>query len=293
MKRRAGAPTLLGAHMSVAGGLHEGARRLGEVKASALQVFTKNSNQWAAKPISDDDARRFREASAEHGVRYCAAHSSYLINLAAEGELGERSFASFVEEIHRCAIYGIPDLVFHPGAHVGAGAEAGLKRVASAMRRALDRTAGKPVRLLIEITAGQGSCLGCRFEQVRDLLDLVGGDGPRVGTCFDTCHAHAAGYDLSDEDSARKAFDEFDRVVGARTLGLFHLNDAKKPAGSRVDRHEHIGKGTIGLAGFRVLAADARFRSVPKVLETEKGDDPKTGRSYDAMNLETLRRIGF
>ncbi|HKE01338.1 MAG TPA: deoxyribonuclease IV, partial [Planctomycetota bacterium] len=155
----------------------------------------------------------------------------------------------------------------------------------------LDETSDVRVRLLIEITAGQGSSLGSRFEEVRDLIALVDG-GARVGTCFDTCHAHAAGYDLSKPESAKAAFDEFDRVVGSRTLGLFHLNDAKKPVGCRVDRHEHIGKGTIGLAGFRVLAKDSRFRSVPKVIETEKSVDGD-GLAFDRMNLATLKRAGF
>jgi deoxyribonuclease-4 len=288
--------TLLGSHVSVAGGLHEGARRLGELAeygANAMQVFTKNSNQWAEKPVTPEQAALFREAREANGVKYCVSHDSYLINLAAEGELAKKSYASFVGEIRRCHEYGIGDVVFHPGAHVGAGVDAGLKRVAKAMTRALAETADTNVRLLIEITAGQGTCLCARFEEVRDLLALCGGASARLGTCFDTCHAHAAGYDLSTEEGAARAFDEYDRVVGAKTLGLFHLNDAKKPCGSRADRHEHIGQGTIGLAGFRVLAADKRFKKVPKVLETEKGENPKTGRDYDAENLERLRAVGM
>lgn len=283
----------LGSHVSVAGGLHEGVRRLSELGANALQVFTKNSNQWASKPVTEEQVRLFREARARARVKYCVSHDSYLINLAAEGELWKKSYDAFVGEIRRCAEYGIEDVVFHPGAHVGAGVKTGLERVAKGIRRALDETAECQVRLLIEITAGQGTCLCARFEEVRDLLDLCGGHGPRLGTCFDTCHAHAAGYDLSTLDAAKRAFDHYDEVVGCRTLGLFHLNDAKKPLGSRADRHEHIGKGTIGLAGFRALALDKRFRAVPKVLETEKGVNPKTGRDYDAENLEVLHSIGL
>ncbi len=294
--RKDDAPTLLGSHVSVAGGLHEGVRRLAAYRAlgaNAIQVFTKNSSQWEARPVDPEAAERFRAACAESGVLYAATHDSYLINLASTGEMAKKSYRAFVDEIRRCDAYGIGDLVFHPGAHVGAGTAPGLKRVAKAMRRALDATADSRVRLLIEITAGQGTCLGARFEEVRDLLELAGAPDPRIGTCFDTCHAHAAGYDLSTEASARRVFDEFDRVVGASTVGLFHLNDAKKPLGSRVDRHEHIGSGSIGLAGFRALAADARFRRVPKVLETEKGVNPSTGRDYDEENLERLRALGM
>ncbi|MFN0207959.1 MAG: deoxyribonuclease IV [Planctomycetota bacterium] len=285
------AAALLGSHMSVAGGLHEGARRLREAGGNALQVFTTNSNQWAAKPVAHETAELFRNACKQYGVKYCVSHDSYLINLAAVGELAKKSYLTFVEEIKRCELYGISDVVFHPGAHVGAGVEAGLKRVAKNVMKALDATAKGKVRLLIEITAGQGTCLGARFEEVRDLLALCGGPSPRLGVCFDTCHAHAAGYDLSTEAGARAVFDQFDKIVGINTLGLFHLNDAKKPAGSHADRHEHIGRGTIGLSGFRVLGADKRFAKIPKVLETEKGINPSTGRDYDIENLEILRSM--
>lgn len=283
----------LGSHVSAAGGLHEAARRLGELGADALQVFTKNNNQWASKPITREQAELFRTARERHGVRACVSHDSYLINLAADGALGKRSNAAFVEEIRRCAVLGIEAMVFHPGAHVGAGVRVGLTRVAASVRRALEETAGLPVRLLIEITAGEGTCLGSRFEEVRDLLDASGGASARLGTCFDTCHAHAAGYDLSTEESAQRVFDAFDATVGLATLGLVHLNDAKKPAGSRLDRHEHIGRGTIGLSAFRAMARDPRFEGVPKVLETEKGLDPDSGRDRDAVNLERLRALGF
>lgn len=284
---------MLGSHVSVAGGLHEGARRLGEAGGEAMQVFTKNSNQWAAKPVTDEQVALFRNACREHGVKYCVSHDSYLINLAATGDLAKKSYDAFVDEIRRCDRYGIGDVVFHPGAHVGAGVAEGLKRAAAQIRQALDETSECKVRLLIEITAGQGTCLCARFEEVRDLLDLCGGASARVGTCFDTCHAHAAGYDLSTEESAAAAFDLYDKIVGAKSVKLFHMNDAKKPAGSRADRHEHIGRGTIGLAGFRVLARDRRFVKIPKVLETEKGNNPETGRDYDLENLEILRSVGF
>ncbi|MBI3818568.1 MAG: deoxyribonuclease IV [Planctomycetes bacterium] len=284
---------LLGSHVSVAGGLHEGARRLHEVGGNAMQVFTKNSNQWAAKPVTEENVELFNKARKQYNVDYCVSHDSYLINLAAVGELGTKSYEAFVDEIRRCDRYGIGDIVFHPGAHVGAGVEAGLARVAERLVRALEETADTNVRLLIEITAGQGTCLCARFEEVRDLLGLCGGAGARLGTCFDTCHAHAAGYDLSSEAKAAEAFDLFDKIVGASSVKLFHLNDAKKGVGSRADRHEHIGKGTIGLGGFRALARDKRFRDVPKVLETEKGTNPATGRDYDAENLECLRKAGF
>lgn len=222
----------LGSHVSVAGGLHEGARRLSEAGGRAMQVFTKNSNQWAAKPVTDEQVELFKSACKQYGVQYCVSHDSYLINLAAEGDLGLKSYHGFVDEIRRCDRYGITDVVFHPGAHVGAGVDVGLKRVAKNIIKALDETTDTRVRLLIEITAGQGTCLCARFEEVRDLLDMCGGAGPRLGTCFDTCHAHAAGYNLAEEESAAAVFDLYDRVVGAKTVQLFHMNDAKKPAGS-------------------------------------------------------------
>jgi len=290
---------LLGSHVSVAGGLHEGVSRLAALRfgngrrARALQVFTKNSSQWVGKPVTAEAAAAFRAARAEHGVEYCAAHSSYLINLAGEGEMGKKSRAAFVDEIERCEAYGIEDLVFHPGAHLGTGVTPGLKRVAAAMDGALKATAGSSVRLLIEMTAGQGTCLGWRLEEIRDLLDLLGAPRPRVAICVDTCHMHAAGYDLSKEETAAQALDELDRTIGAGSIALFHINDAKKPCGSRVDRHEHIGRGTIGLAGFRVLARDARYRAIPKVLETEKGSDEATGREWDEVNLEELATAGM
>jgi deoxyribonuclease-4 len=279
--------------MSVAGGLHEGARRLGEVGAHALQVFTKNSNQWAAKPVTEEQIEQFRSACRRYAVKYCVSHDSYLINLAATGELGKKSYAAFVDEIRRCDQYGIGDVVFHPGAHVGAGVDTGLKRVAKQLLRALDATSNCDVRLLIEITAGQGSSLCARFEEVRDLIASCGGLSKRLAVCFDTCHAHAAGYDLSSAEAAVGSFDEFDRIVGCASIALFHVNDAKKPCGSRADRHEHIGRGTIGLAAFRMLGTDPRFSSVPRVLETEKGINPATGRDYDIENLETLRSLGW
>lgn len=287
------APSLLGSHVSVAGGLHEGVRRLVAAGGNAMQVFTKNSNQWAAKPITDGQVDQFQAACREYGVAYAVSHDSYLINLAAGADGGEKSYLSFVDEIRRCERYGIGDLVFHPGAHLGIGVEAGLKRVAERVVAALEATSGSNVRLLIEITAGQGTCLCADFSEVRDLLGMCGGVSPRLAVCFDTCHAHASGHDLSTEEGAAAVFDEFCNKTGLGAVQLFHLNDAKKPCGSRADRHEHIGRGTIGPACFRALAADRRFGGIPKVIETEKGVNPETGVDFDVENLTRLRSLGL
>jgi deoxyribonuclease-4 len=229
----------------------------------------------------------------KNGVEVALSHDSYLINLAAPaGPLRRRSVASFLAEVRRCEALGIAAVVFHPGAHLGAGESVGIRRIAAALREVLRRSYGARVRLYLETTAGQGSAIGWRFEHLRDLLDLAG-DSRRTGVCFDTCHVHAAGYDLSTEAAYARAMEAFDRVVGTSRIGAFHLNDSKRECGSRVDRHHHIGRGTIGIAGFRALARDFRFFDVPKVLETPKGIDLASGRDWDAVNLARLRRIGM
>jgi deoxyribonuclease-4 len=279
--------------MSIAGGTPLAAERGGAFRCTAIQIFTKNGNQWAEREVTPEEGRAFREAMARHGVEVALAHDSYLINLAAPAApLRKRSLHAFVGEVRRCAALGIPFLVFHPGAHVGEGERAGIGRVSRSLRESLKRTEGLPVVLAIETTAGQGSSLGWTFEHLRDLIDGAGA-GPRLGVCLDTCHVHASGRDLSTEGGVARCLEDFDRIVGLERLCAFHLNDCKKPAGCRVDRHEHIGRGTIGLAGFRALAREKRIAPLPKVLETPKGTDPATGRAWDAVNLERLRRLGL
>ena len=278
---------LLGVHVSVAGGLHKGideARRHG---CGAIQLFTRNQQQWKARPLDDEEIRLFREARDGAGhVRRAFAHDSYLINLASpDPALRKRSIDAFLEEVRRSEALGLDYVVTHPGSHVGAGEEEGLKRIAEAFSDVHRRTPGFRVRILIETAAGQGTALGRRFEELAWILLHV--DGPeRMGVCFDTCHVFAAGYDISTEAGYAKTMQSFDDVIGLRRLLAFHLNDSKKGLGCRVDRHEHIGKGSLGLTVFRCLMNDPRFIETPMVLETPKDDD------MDRVNLAVLRSLG-
>ncbi len=274
--------------MSVAGGLDQAPLRGRAVGCEVAQIFTKNSNQWAAKPLAPDEIERFKQAQAEAGVPVLMAHDSYLINLCAEGDLLAKSEAAFREELERCEALGIPYLVTHPGAHLGAGEEEGLRRMAAVLDRVHAATCGFRSKILLENTAGQGSCVGHRFEHLKRLFDLVR-EPERLGVCFDTCHALAAGYDLRAPEGYRRVMDEFDHLVGLERLRAFHLNDSKKGLGCRVDRHEHIGRGELGLEAFGALLNDPRLEDRPMVLETPKGEEG--GVDLDAINLTTLRRL--
>jgi deoxyribonuclease-4 len=276
----------IGAHQSIAGGLEravEAARRDG---CEALQIFTRNQTQWKAKPLTDDQVERFQTAVADWGVprERLMVHDSYLINLAApERALRKKSLDAFVRELERCAALEIPYLVMHPGAHRGQGEAKGITLVAAALTRALERTAGNgdAATVLIETTAGQGTCLGHRFEHIRDLLERIE-PRRRVGVCVDTCHLFAAGYDLSTDEEYERTFRKMNRVFGLKHVRAFHLNDAKQPLGSRADRHARIGEGTIGRTAFRRLMNDRRFADLPGVLELP--------RPYPPM-LTRLRRL--
>ena len=275
--------------MSISGGVHLAVERALEVGATALQVFVKSSRQWLSKPLPADEIAAFRSAAEEHGLaQHTLAHSSYLINLASADEaLWSRSVTALEDELSRCAELGIASLVLHPGSHVGQGEEAGLRHVARALKRVLGgRTRHEAVSVLLETTAGQGSNLGHRFEQLAWLIEHSG-VGERLGVCFDTCHVLASGYDIRDPRGFRATLAEFDREIGLDRLRAFHLNDSKFGAGSRRDRHEHIGKGEVGLEAFRMIVNDARFRQLPMVLETPKGKDLAEDRS----NLARLRAL--
>ena len=276
---------ILGAHMSIAGGVDKAIARGMKVGCDALQIFTKNASQWRAKPLGDEEIRLFRQAWEESAIGPVAAHDSYLINLASPDEaVWRRSIEAFGDELRRCALLGVPDLVMHPGAPLESGEEAGIARVAAAFRELLE-TAPEGVRVLVENTAGQGSNIGHRFEQLAAIL--AGLPEERFGVCFDTCHAFAAGYDLSTPEGYRRVMAEFDDRIGLGRIALFHLNDCKKGCGCRVDRHEHIGEGAIGREGFRALLKDERFQAIPKILETPKGDNDE----MDARNLALLREL--
>jgi deoxyribonuclease IV len=279
---------LFGAHMSIAGGYYRAAEQARKYDCEALQIFTKNANQWKAKDLSDEEARLFRDALRVTRVRALIAHDSYLINLASPNKtLYRRSVDGFVVELKRAEKLGLDYLVTHPGAHVGCGDEAGLTRVARALDEVHGRCRGYHVQVLLENTAGQGSCLGHRFEHLAAVLAQVA-EPERVGVCLDTCHLFAAGYALAPERAYRATMREFDRIVGLDRVKAFHVNDSLKPLGSRVDRHAHIGKGCLGLEAFRLLLNDRRFRRHPMLLETPKEDGT---RDMDAVNLKTLRGL--
>ena len=276
---------LLGAHVSVAGGLDNAFARGLESNCTALQIFTKNANRWQGKPISNDDALAFQQAWQKSGIDPVIAHDAYLINLASpKQDVWEKSKAALRDELLRCAQLGITGLVMHPGAHLGTGVKTGVERIREAFREILPETPPE-VRLLLENTAGQGTYLGGDFTHLAALLE--GFDEDRFGICFDTCHAHAAGYDLSTSESYTEVMSEFDRLVGLKQIKAFHLNDCLKPCGSKVDRHTHIGQGTIGRTGFACLMQDQRLAAIPMLLETPKGD----GGEMDRVNLALLREL--
>ncbi len=277
----------LGAHMSISGGLHRAVERAVEVEATALQVFVKSARQWSAKPLEPSEIDAFREAISDRGLGpYTLAHATYLINLASPDDaLWGRSIEAFIFEVDRSAALGIPYLVFHPGSHVGSGEQAGLARVARALSRAA-AAASREVLPLLEVTAGQGTNLGHRFEQIAWVIEHAA-VGDRLGVCFDTCHALAAGYEFRDAHSFRETFAAFESTIGLHRLKAFHLNDSKFGLGSRRDRHEHIGKGEVGLDAFRMILDDRRFRDLPMVLETPKGADL----AEDRENLAVLHSL--
>jgi deoxyribonuclease-4 len=279
----------LGTHVSVAGGLATAFARAAELDCTAMQIFVKNANQWRGKPLEEADVAAFRAAWKASRVGPVVAHASYLINLAAEeGELRERSLAALADELERCRRLGLDGLVLHPGAHVGAGEEAGLERVAAGLAAVLAEAPEGPTKLLIENTAGQGTCLGHRFEHLAALGRSLEAVAPgRLGYCLDTCHAFAAGYALGDEKDFAAFLAEVEATLGWERVHAFHLNDSVKPCGSRRDRHAHIGEGEIGTAAFARLLAEPRVRHIPMILETETGDD----QSGHRQDLETLRRL--
>ncbi|MCD6033213.1 MAG: apurinic endonuclease Apn1 [Thermomicrobiales bacterium] len=275
---------LLGAHMSVAGGHALAIERATACSMTACQIFTKNANQWNAKPIAPEAAETFRARVAASEIGFVVAHDSYLINLASPNdELRERSIVAFGDELQRCAQLGVPWLVTHPGAHMGSGVDEGIGRVASALNRLFDELPQLEVTVLLETTAGQGTTLGRSFEELAKILALVE-DQSRVGVCFDTCHVFAAGYDIREPEVYAATMQAFDDIIGLHRLRAFHLNDSKKGLGARVDRHAHIGDGELGTEAFRLLLNDERFAGHPGILETPKGDDGEE----DRRNLATL-----
>lgn len=281
---------LLGAHTSIAGGLFKALLRGKETGCEVIQIFTKNRNQWITKKLSPVEIDLFHKAREETSVNPVAAHDSYLINLASpRDDIFEKSIKAVIDELERAAILGIPYLVMHPGSHLGDGERRGIQRMAEAINRVYDETPEHRVTLLLEITAGQGSNLGYRIEHMAEILELIE-DRQRLGVCFDTCHAFAAGYDFRTPRTYRKLFEEFDKVIGLNRLKLFHVNDSRKDIGSRIDRHEHPGAGFIGLQAFSFFLNDPRFAEIPFLLETPKGKNEE-GVDHDVVNLGLLKNL--
>jgi deoxyribonuclease-4 len=280
---------ILGAHMSIAGGYYKAVEAAAQAGCDCVQLFTKNNNQWRAKAISDSEAQRFRDALQRCGITHPLAHDSYLINLAAPDDaLWRRSVDSLVHELQRAAQLGIPWVVAHPGAYTTSSEEAGLARIVAALDEVHAATQTLPVGCLLETTAGQGTSLGWRFEQLAAILDRVQ-SADWLGVCLDTCHMFAAGYPLATPHDYRATMRQLDRTVGIARVKAIHLNDSQRELGSRVDRHAHIGHGRLGVEPFRNLLNDRRFAHIPMYLETPKGR--YRGRDWDVLNLQTLRRL--
>lgn len=277
---------LLGAHESVSKGLHFAFDKIKQVGGESLQIFTRNQRQWSPKPLSKEEIEKYSESWQESGNMIVAAHASYLVNLASgKPDLRKKSINAFMEELRRCHQLSIPYVVLHPGSHTGDGVEIGLERFVGALDETIDQ-AGSETMVLVETTAGQGTGLGRSFNELGSIRNKSRFPN-KIGVCLDTCHIFAAGYDIRTLEGYNTTMQEFDREIGLDHLHFFHLNDSKKDLGSRVDRHEHIGQGCIGLNGFAHLLNDPRFQNHPMTLETPKGDDLLE----DSENLKTLRSL--
>lgn len=277
----------MGAHVSTAGGLAKGLKRGAELGCTAVQLFTKNSNQWLATPLSKGDIDAFQEALDASFIKVVAAHSGYLINLATVNpSIQQQSVESMLLELERAEALELPMLVVHPGAHKDAGELVGVMQVVENLRYLLDQTEGYRVQILLETTAGQGTSIGHTFEHLAEILERIE-EHPRIGVCVDTGHIFQAGYDIGKKEGYDAAWREFEEMVGLKHLKFLHLNDSMKKCGTRVDRHQHIGKGEIGLEPFRWLMNDKRFIKVPMVIETPKG----AALDEDRENLDLLRSL--
>lgn len=286
----------LGAHLSIAGGLPRAVDRAEASGCQALQIFTKSAGQWRARELPPEEVALFRRRVRQTKIRPVVAHNSYLINLAAaDATLRTRSIESLRDELDRAEALGLDGLVMHPGSYTSGTETGGLRMIADGLAEILASRPGGRTRILLEHTAGQGTNLGHRFEHLAEIIDLLGGS-PRLGVCLDTCHLLVAGYDICSEAGYQETFRQFGAIVGFSRLKAFHMNDSKKPCASRVDRHEHIGKGCLGLAPFRRIVNDPRFAKLPMLLETPKVDTSQSRRlsdidPLDKVNLDVLRRL--
>ncbi|MEO8377256.1 MAG: deoxyribonuclease IV, partial [Candidatus Sumerlaeota bacterium] len=279
----------LGSHMSIAGGVDKAPARGASVHSTAMQIFVKNNNRWDGPPITEAVEKAFAQELKKTRIplEHVFAHTCYLINLAStKPEVVEKSIVALQDELERCEQLGIPGVVMHPGSHLGAGVGAGINQIAELCMQVIENTPKVRTRILLETVAGQGSNIGADFGEIGQLLKKINKPS-RMGVCMDTCHIFAAGYDIRDNYVYTKSMNEFEKEIGFKNLKAVHLNDSKHPLGSRKDRHEHIGKGHIGEAGFRFVITDPRFAKIPMSLETDKDDDLKE----DRENLATLHRL--
>lgn len=276
--------SLIGAHISIAGGLWKAIERGESLGCEAIQVFTKNQLQWRASPISESVGSRFMAAWSRSAIKKVVAHASYLLNLASGKEKREKSVAVLAEEIERCEALGIEDLVLHPGSHLGEGLEYGRELVAEGLKCALERTSGMRTRVLLETMSGQGYSIGTTIEDLAWILDRVD-DPSRAGICLDTCHLFAGGYELRGRTSYDRFVRSVEKHIGLERVGCWHLNDSKAEMGSRIDRHQHLGEGFLGLDLFSSIITDPRWKDVPCLLETPKGPPGDRG------NIALLRKL--
>lgn len=280
---------LLGAHTSIAGGVSNSVDLASKLKFTAMQIFTKNNNRWYSKSLSDDEINKFKEKLKISNIKFVVSHDSYLINLCAKDKtILKKSREAFLDELNRCEQLGIPYLNFHPGSHGGQGEDDGLKIIAESLNVIHDKTSVIKTGSLIEATAGSGTTLGYRFEQLQKIIEMVE-DKKRMSICIDTAHIFAAGYNIKNPVEYNKVIKEFDEIIGLKKLKCFHMNDSKKELGSRVDRHEHIGNGFIGKEGFRNIMNDKRLEKIPKILETPKGKECLE----DLKNIKMLKSLIF
>ena len=286
----------LGAHMSTAGGIHTAFQRGQEAGCDSMLIFTKSNRQWQAKPLTDEDVAAYKQVAADYDDIYpVAIHASYLINIASPDDaLWEKSYQALKIEVERAGLLGIPLLTFHPGSHMKSGEEAGLDRIAKGVERVLAETAASApnTTVCLETMAGQGTNLGYKFEHLAHIIQSVGPQ-ERLGVCLDTCHVFAAGYDIRTPETYAATLSEFDRIVGLHHIKFFHFNDSKHELGENKDRHEHIGQGYIGLAGFANFVNDPRWAEHGAHLETPKTEKDDEGNEIDmdVENLKTLRRL--
>jgi deoxyribonuclease-4 len=274
---------LIGAHMSIAGGFFNSLYSGKELGCTTIQIFTKSANQWKAKELTSEDIEKFKQAQKETEIKPVVGHDSYLINIASnDKELLQKSREALLLELARSEKLGLPFLVMHPGSNPDE--KEGIKRIAESLSWVHSKSKNYKTLICLETTAGQGNTLGHRFDQLAEVIDSTE-ESKRVGVCYDTAHTFAAGYDIRDKKTYDETFKQFDKIIGLNRLRVMHLNDSKKDLGTRIDRHEHIGKGFIGLDAFRFILNDERFENIPKILETPKEED------WDKKNLNTLRKL--